>query len=78
MPWLIQHRCSMLQPVPSEYAVMKAEADGQKVTRVSCPNPECREEFFVLGHEMFSEAIPDKVVSGLPPGFLIPRSRRTT
>ena len=80
MPWLIQHKCYQSQSGESEYAVSKGASDGKNLTRVLCPNPDCREEFFILGHEMFDEAISNQSSSlaGLPPGFLIPRSPKAT
>lgn len=83
MPWLIQHKCSPGQSGMSEYAILRGERDGIPLTRIMCPKKDCNEEFFIMGHEMFSEAqgtspeaggsVPG---SGLPPGFVIARSRR--
>lgn len=74
MPWNINHRCNMTSP-PSEFGAMKAVQNGQKVTRVMCPK--CREEFVILGHDMFNEATPvGGSTTGLPPGFLLPKSYR--
>ena len=72
MPWLIQHKCNVGQSDLSEYAVVKGRRNDQDLTRVVCQNPACGEEFYILGHELFSEAVPDH--SGLPPGFLIART----
>jgi hypothetical protein len=79
MPWLIQHKCNPSDPEPSEYGIMRGERSGLPLTRIMCPNSGCREEFFIVGHEMFTEA--EQVNQGgqpvgLPPGFLIARSRR--
>lgn len=80
MPWLILHRCNVSQSEPSEYSVIKTNRDGERLTQVVCPNPECREEFFVKGTEMFDEAVSEMngQRSGLPPGFVIARTKRTT
>jgi hypothetical protein len=75
MPWLIQHKCTITQPESSEYAVLRGEREGLPVSQVRCLNDECREEFYILGHEMFNEAIPDN--PRMPPGFLIARSRKS-
>lgn len=79
MPWLILHRCSISQSEPSEYAIIRSVHDGEKVTRVVCPNSDCREEFLILGHELFDEAVSNEQLAGLtglPPGFVIARSRK--
>jgi hypothetical protein len=80
MPWLILHRCNVSQSEPSEYSVIKVRRDNEVLTQVVCPNPDCREEFFVKGHEMFSEAVSELngQRSNLPPGFVIARTGRTT
>jgi hypothetical protein len=80
VPWLIQHKCSLAQAEsePSDYAVMRGTHNGEPITRVVCPNKDCREEFFILGTEMFNEAIPDSRPSGLPPGFVVLRSRTSS
>ncbi len=81
MPWLIQHKCDPTDAEPSEYAILRGERDGMALTRVQCPKKDCREEFFIIGHEMFegAESNSDRVGSrhpDLPPGFVI-ASRRT-
>ena len=81
MPWLIQHKCNMGQSDLGEYAITKLRRDGEPFTRVSCSSPECREEFILVGHEMFDEAVSmhqAASISGhsLPPGFVIPRSSK--
>jgi len=77
--WKIVHKCNPGQP-DSEFALLKMERGGQKFTRVRCTDRECKEEFFVLGHEMFDEAVEvnesNSRHSSLPPGFIIPRSVR--
>ena len=74
--WKIEHKCYFSQPEPSEYGVLKMERDGKQVTRVVCVNPECKEEFFILGHEIFNESINSNEVNpNLPPGFVVVRSR---
>ena len=81
MPWLIQHKCNLGQAGESEYAVMLGKRDGVELTRVICPAPDCREEFYIIGHDVFAEAIQTRtngdLTSNLPPGFLIARSRRS-
>jgi hypothetical protein len=77
MPWLIQHKCSPADPEPVSYAIYKTTVDGQDISRVECPK--CREQFFVLGHEMFGEAHTNedaRPLAGLPPGFVIARTRK--
>jgi hypothetical protein len=87
MPWLIQHKCNISQSDLSEYAVVKLTRDGQPFTKIECGSPDCGEEFVLVGHEMFDEAVEVNQASGsgspadpssydLPPGFVIPRSRR--
>jgi hypothetical protein len=76
VPWLIQHKCNITQSGFSEYAIFKVHREGQDLTRVTCPNVDCREEFVILGHEMFTEAVPAKRVL-VPPGIIVPTSRRS-
>ena len=74
MPWLIQHKCNMSGEI-TDYAIMRAEHNGQKLTKVVCPKPDCREEFIIIGHEMFGEATDSKAIGpGLPPGFWLPKT----
>jgi hypothetical protein len=81
MPWLIQHKCRPDQADNSHYAILRGERDGVPLTRITCPNASCREEFYILGHEMFEEAhSSDEInrqtkLTGLPPGFVIARTR---
>lgn len=79
MPYMLQHICSEGQE-PQPYSISLSVRGGLDLTRVLCPNPACREEMFILGHEAFggaestdSEALGRR--TGLPPGFVI-ASRR--
>lgn len=75
MPWKIEHVCHLGQTELQDYAVMKGTREPiGDLTRVVCPN--CREEFYIVGHEMFSEAAQTNIPGGsLPPGFIVARSR---
>lgn len=72
--WRIEHKCTILQPEPSEYAMTAAEHNGQPVTHLICPN--CREFMLLIGHDMFKEAQPVAPGHGLPPGFVIAQARK--
>jgi hypothetical protein len=76
MPWKISHRCNVSDSEDADYAVALGSHDGIQVTRVLCPKASCREEFFIIGHEMFERAedVRDKY-PGLPPGFILPSRR---
>lgn len=77
MPWKVEHMCNVSQSGPSEYGVLRAVRDGKNVTVMKCDNPHCREEIVLQGHEMFDEAVHTNTVgSGLPAGFLLPRSMK--
>jgi len=79
MPWLIQHKCNPADPDLSNYAIMRGGTTDMPLTKITCPS--CREEFFILGHEMFQEAHTAEeqsrltMAAGLPPGFVIARTR---
>lgn len=75
--WQMMHKCSPGQDF-QEYALMEKwtdDAPKRPLTQVFCPS--CKEEFFVLGHELFHEArtMRESQSSRLPPGFVIPRAR---
>lgn len=61
--WQILHRCS-LEADPSEYASIKADYQGMKLTKMICTT--CREAMYLVGHEPFANAVPWK-----PAGFAI-------
>jgi hypothetical protein len=82
MPFKIDHICNPGDPTPKPYSIMRGERTlgtlKVPLTRILCTDPTCREEFFILGHEMFNQAhTNDEVQPGrdLPPGFVIARSR---
>lgn len=75
----LEHRCTDEDPEPVPYSIQIGQRDIgggklQPMTRVICPK--CREEFYVLGHEMFAGARPTTSASGAGsiPGFVIPRA----
>jgi hypothetical protein len=74
MPWLFNHKCNLGQADLSQYSVAKGMREGRKVTVMQCP--QCREEVVLEGHEAFTEAVPNSEFN-LPPGFVIPTSRRS-
>lgn len=78
MAWLIQHRCSILDPDPHEYAMLaKTSSDNppefQKLTMVRCSD--CGEQFMIVGHDFFNES-HGQTDYQLPPGFVIARTAR--
>lgn len=79
MPWNIQHKCNDADgPIPYGLArghMMIPGFEAAPVTKAVCET--CGEILTFLGHELFEEAQPAaEVGSGLPPGFVIPRSVR--
>lgn len=77
MPWSIEHKCSMGDAEPTEFAMLagKLIETQQEVTRILCP--ECTEEFIVLGQEFFHEGHNSTTAGlNLPPGFVIASTRR--
>lgn len=81
MAWLINHKCSPADADLTPYAIMRGVRGGLELTRIVCTRPGgCREEFYVLGHDMFQEANSSDDLSrqsrpNLPPGFVIARTR---
>ena len=71
----LSHKCNEGDP-PMPFSVQVGQRAFGSVmvplTRVICPK--CREEFYVVGHEMFGGAQPAEARNGLPPGFVIARS----
>ena len=73
MPWLINHACRMGQS-PQPYAIQLVGTPEEPMTKVRCVG-ECREEFTVVGDDMFAEAKrSNELGKDLPPGFVIARS----
>lgn len=75
MAWMIRHRCNVTDSEDRDYAIFKGERNGEKVTKVECPN--CREQFYMVGHGMFEDAQPSSAAEpgtypGLPAGFVFP------
>lgn len=76
MPWQINHRCNISQP-DRDFDILKTVRNGRDVTLALCPNPACREEIVMDGHDLFQEAVhADRVGDNLPPGFWLPRGPR--
>lgn len=71
----IEHKCNESDPALTPYSIQIGQRAFGSVmmplSRVICPK--CREEFYVLGHEMFSGA-EARGPSGMPQGFVIARS----
>lgn len=76
MPWLIQHKCNISDPEPSNYAAVRMDRGNVKITRVQCPNTNCGEYFDIIGHDLFADAVGRP--AQLPPGFLLPSSYKRT
>lgn len=77
MPWKLEHKCHIADADADTkpYGMLRLTNpdSGQQVTKAVCPN--CREELVFLGQEPFGEAQAIDTSTGLPPGFLLPRSR---
>jgi hypothetical protein len=87
MPWLIQHKCNLLDVEVSPYAMVAKESSGaaaygdsggfstgarEKFTQVICQR--CGEQFQILGHDFFTESHGARNEFNLPEGFVIART----
>lgn len=81
MPWKLEHKCHLGDDnsETDEFGVVKTQRYGGPVTLVMCERPGCKEQFYIIGHEFFKEAIPQQTdYPSLPPGFILPKMTKSS